>query len=335
MPDASHLQRTVVLKDDGLKQFEGGFTAVPNRILENNGLTLGARMTYAMLLKYAWQRDFCFPAQERIAADLGVTDRSVRTFLNELRDATIITWKQQGLNRPNIYYILKLPQRTPATAHGQSGSEDSSGLERQQISVQGRQPASNKEHSTKNTQENVNVIHNLKTRPNRGQRSTFAISEEALVNRYALTLQQVDETHALVGLQLDVLGAGERNHAAYVKRAAEAVRDGTAHILRLAIGDVKDTSRRRGIASLPAYLSRVYDAMRAEALRRPPDVPPTTDATVPILLSDADLRNAHRQRLIEDLETKGVSIPAHVRRASIADIATWYDGVDSTGPPHP
>ena len=84
--EAAQPQRTVILKDENLKQFEGGFTAIPNRVLENNGLTLGARMTYAMLLKYAWQRDFCFPAQERIAADLGVTGRSVRTFLNELKE---------------------------------------------------------------------------------------------------------------------------------------------------------------------------------------------------------------------------------------------------------
>lgn len=28
-----------------------------------------------MLLKYAWQDDFCFPGQERLAEDMGVTDR--------------------------------------------------------------------------------------------------------------------------------------------------------------------------------------------------------------------------------------------------------------------
>jgi len=91
--------RTVVLKDASLRQFEGGFTSIPNRILENNDLSLGARMTYAMLLKYAWQKDFCFPAQQQLAQDLGITDRSVRTFLGELRDRALIDWKQQGLNR--------------------------------------------------------------------------------------------------------------------------------------------------------------------------------------------------------------------------------------------
>src|SRR4051794_6280089 len=104
-------EKTVILQDESLKQFQGGFTAVPNRILQNNKLSLGARMTYAMLLKYAWQDDFCFPAQESIAKDLGVTDRSVRTFLNELQDSGLITWKRKGFNKPNIYYLLKLPDR--------------------------------------------------------------------------------------------------------------------------------------------------------------------------------------------------------------------------------
>ena len=59
-----------------------------------------------------------------------------------------------------------------------------------------------------------------------------------MINRYGLTDPRIDEVRALVALQVDVLGACEPNHAAYVKRAAEAVRDDTAHVLRLAIGDV-------------------------------------------------------------------------------------------------
>ncbi|MFI5398512.1 MAG: helix-turn-helix domain-containing protein [Candidatus Binatia bacterium] len=337
MSEALQTQRTVVLKDEGLKQFEGGFTAIPNRILENNGLTLGARMTYAMLLKYAWQRDFCFPAQERIAADLGVTDRSVRTFLNELRDAKIIMWKQQGLNRPNVYYILKLPERTPLNGHDQSGPEDISGLERQPVSAQDRQSASDKEHSMNNTQKNVNVVENLLIGSHRRDRSTGAISERALANHYGFNQQQVDETQALVNLQLDVLGAGDRNHAAYVKRAAEAVRDGIANILRLAIGDLKDTNHRKAIVSLPAYFTRVYDAMREEALRSRPAAFATISTSAPAALMDEteELRMTQRERLLEDIAAKGYPIPHHIRRASISEIAAWYDQVERTHPNRP
>ena len=153
MPAQRHPERTVVIKDPALRQFEGGFTALPNRILKHRDLSLGARMTYGMLLSYAWQKDFCYPAQERIAADLGVSDRSVRTFLAELRDNGLITWKQQGLNKPNIYYLLKLPD-PPVDNH--SGPAISSGPDRKQASAQDRQSTSDKEYPKKNTK-TVNV----------------------------------------------------------------------------------------------------------------------------------------------------------------------------------
>lgn len=111
-------------------------------------------MTYGMLLSYAWQKDFCHPAQERIAVDLGVSDRSVRTFLAELRETGLITWKQQGLNKPNIYFLLKLPD-APDDHH--TGPANSSAPDRKQASVQDRQSTSDKEYPKKNTK-NVNVI---------------------------------------------------------------------------------------------------------------------------------------------------------------------------------
>jgi hypothetical protein len=106
----------VRFQDKTLQKLQGGFTSIPNVVLENTDLTLGARMTYAMLMKYAWQKGFCRPAHTSIAKDLGVTDRSVRTYLNELKAKGYIDWIQQGLNRPNIYVILKLPEPEGETA---------------------------------------------------------------------------------------------------------------------------------------------------------------------------------------------------------------------------
>lgn len=151
------IQRTVVIRDPALRQFDGGFTALPNRILKHRDLSLGARMTYGMLLSYAWQKDFCHPAQARIAADLGVSARSVRTFLAELRDNRLITWKQQGLNKPNVYYLLRLPD-PPTDDH--AGPADFSGPDRKQTSVQDRQSTSDKEYSKNNKNKNVNVTSN-------------------------------------------------------------------------------------------------------------------------------------------------------------------------------
>lgn len=83
----------------------GGFTQVPNHILRATDLSVGAKLTYAMLLSYAWQNDFCFPGQETLADDMGVSRRSVTSFIKELQTADLITVKRQGLNRPNLYTL--------------------------------------------------------------------------------------------------------------------------------------------------------------------------------------------------------------------------------------
>src|SRR6476659_9235586 len=93
----SLIQRhTIVVENEVLKR---GFTQLPNYVLRDKKLSFGARLAYAVLLSYAWQQESCFPGQTRMAQDLGTTDRSIRTFLNELKERGYVTWKRQGLNK--------------------------------------------------------------------------------------------------------------------------------------------------------------------------------------------------------------------------------------------
>ncbi len=89
-----------------------GYTMVPNHVLVSDKVSPGAKLAYAMLLKYAWQDDFCYPGQERLAKDMGVTDRSVRTYLQELEAQKFINIKQQGQGRPNFYVLKMWPSGT-------------------------------------------------------------------------------------------------------------------------------------------------------------------------------------------------------------------------------
>lgn len=82
-----------------------GFTQVPNFILTNNELSVGAKLYYAMLLKYAREKDYCFPGQETIADDMGSTDRSVRTYQKELEAAGFLEVTQRGLGKTNYYKL--------------------------------------------------------------------------------------------------------------------------------------------------------------------------------------------------------------------------------------
>lgn len=99
-------QRTIILEGaDALSS--KGFTQVPNMVLESKKISPGAKLTYAMLLKYAWQNDYCFPGQERLAEDMGVGKRSVVTYIGELEEQKFIGVKRQGQGKSNIY-TLKL-----------------------------------------------------------------------------------------------------------------------------------------------------------------------------------------------------------------------------------
>ncbi len=83
-----------------------GFTQVPNFILVSKDLSVGAKLVYAMLLKYAWQDDYCFPGQQKLAADMGVTDRSTRTYIKELETAGFLEVEQRGLGKTNLYRLF-------------------------------------------------------------------------------------------------------------------------------------------------------------------------------------------------------------------------------------
>ena len=84
---------------------EKGFTQVPNALLKHPQVSPGAKLAYTMLLSYAWHNDFCFPGQERLGKDMGVNERSVRTYLKELESKKFLTIKRQGQGRPNIYHL--------------------------------------------------------------------------------------------------------------------------------------------------------------------------------------------------------------------------------------
>jgi hypothetical protein len=96
--------RNIVLKGgDALSQ--RGFTQVPNHILRSAKISPGAKLAYAMLLSYAWQNDFCFPGQERLAKDMGSGVRSVVRYIQELEKAEFIVVKKRGQGRPNLYEL--------------------------------------------------------------------------------------------------------------------------------------------------------------------------------------------------------------------------------------
>jgi len=94
-----------------------GFTQVPNFLLKSDSISAGAKLAYAMLLHYAWQNDFCFPGQDRLAKDMGSGKRSVIRFMAELERVGFIAVKRRGLGQTNLYQLFL---QTTKSAKGKS-----------------------------------------------------------------------------------------------------------------------------------------------------------------------------------------------------------------------
>ncbi|MBC8503999.1 MAG: helix-turn-helix domain-containing protein [Anaerolineales bacterium] len=82
-----------------------GWTGVPNFILESDKISIGAKLTYAMLLKYAREDDECFPGQDRLAKDMGTSRQSANTYIKELKEVGLISAERRGQGRSNLYTV--------------------------------------------------------------------------------------------------------------------------------------------------------------------------------------------------------------------------------------
>ena len=109
MGDMDHIsaalkERNIILETNDPVAAEG-FTAVPNFILKNKNLTVGEKMTFAMFLSYTWHNNSCFPGQDKLAEDIGVTRRSINTFVKGLEKKGFLTIQRRGLGKTNIYTL--------------------------------------------------------------------------------------------------------------------------------------------------------------------------------------------------------------------------------------
>jgi Helix-turn-helix domain len=109
---AATLRNIELIGADPVTQY--GFTQVPNCVLLDTKLIVGAKLTYAMLLRYAWHNQACFPGQQTLAKDMGSGERSIRNYLNELESAGFLEVTQRGLGKTNLYKLFLTVTKKPA-----------------------------------------------------------------------------------------------------------------------------------------------------------------------------------------------------------------------------
>jgi biotin operon repressor len=83
----------------------GGFTQVPNFILRDGTLSLGAKVAYSMFLHFAWNNDSCFPGQDRLAQHMGMSVSRVNEFIKELEAAGLVDITRRGQGKTNLYRV--------------------------------------------------------------------------------------------------------------------------------------------------------------------------------------------------------------------------------------
>ena len=98
------LDRNIILRGADVLTAKG-YTQVPNHVLVSDRLSPGGKLAYAMLLKYAWQNEYCFPGQERLAVDMGVTRQSANAYIQELQRQQFIAIRRRGQGKTNLYEL--------------------------------------------------------------------------------------------------------------------------------------------------------------------------------------------------------------------------------------
>ena len=102
---------TIIIDEPALRQ---GFTVVPNFLFGLKELSHGARLTYVLLLKYAWNEGSCFPGVERLARELEVERKSVMRYTRELQNQQLVSIERRGQGKTNVYHLKRWQDRRNA-----------------------------------------------------------------------------------------------------------------------------------------------------------------------------------------------------------------------------
>lgn len=90
----------------------GGFTQVPNMVLNNRELSFAAKVVYAKLLSYAWNNNRVFPGQETMADEIGTSRPTVTRTIEELVKAGFLEVQRRGQGQTNIYTLFHTVKKT-------------------------------------------------------------------------------------------------------------------------------------------------------------------------------------------------------------------------------
>jgi predicted transcriptional regulator len=83
----------------------GGFTQVPNCLINNKELSVSAKLVYAKLLSYAWNNNAVYPGQEAMGEEIGITRPTINKSLAELVEIGYVEVQRRGQGLTNVYIL--------------------------------------------------------------------------------------------------------------------------------------------------------------------------------------------------------------------------------------
>lgn len=83
----------------------GGFTQVPNCVLNHKDLSFAAKVIYAKLLSYAWHNDRVYPGQVRMGEEIGTSQPTIARAIQEMEEHGLLTITRRGQGQTNIYTL--------------------------------------------------------------------------------------------------------------------------------------------------------------------------------------------------------------------------------------
>ncbi len=83
----------------------GGFTQVPNFLLNSKDLSFAAKVVYAKLLSYAWHNNLVFPGQVTMAEEIGSRKSTVNDAIKELERIGWLKIERRGQGKTNQYVL--------------------------------------------------------------------------------------------------------------------------------------------------------------------------------------------------------------------------------------
>lgn len=97
------------------------FVQIPIALVRDTRVSANAFRLFCAIATYANADKKAWPGQSRLAADLGVTERAIRAWLEELTESGWLTITRRGRQKTNVYTLHALPDRKPSAEGERNG----------------------------------------------------------------------------------------------------------------------------------------------------------------------------------------------------------------------